>query len=44
MTERLNKIEMARRDNLLYECECCFNNEYLIEDMIDCDKGHQFCT
>ena len=41
--ERACKVEEARNNNLLCECECCYTNELLLEDMIKCDNGHEYC-
>ena len=37
------KIEEARKNGFLMECGCCFDDECLVENMIRCVNGHQFC-
>ena len=37
-------IEEARDANLLQECGCCYNDDNLLEDMLPCRKGHNFCA
>ena len=41
--ERQKKISLARNRNELLECQCCYNDELLAEDMLSCDKNHFFC-
>ena len=42
--ERKNKIEEARAKNSLMECQCCFSDDCLMEEMLPCKAGHLFCT
>ncbi|KAJ8309325.1 hypothetical protein KUTeg_014199 [Tegillarca granosa] len=37
------KLEEARKNGELLECECCFDNECLGEDILSCNDGHLFC-
>ncbi|XP_076442029.1 uncharacterized protein LOC143281024 isoform X2 [Babylonia areolata] len=37
------RVEEARTQNELYECQCCFEDECLFEDMNTCADGHLFC-
>lgn len=42
--ERQEKLEAARAENKLLECQCCFNDSCLPEDMYNCGKReHKFC-
>ena len=41
--ERQAKVEEARANNELYECNCCYDDECLFEDMNVCSDGHLFC-
>jgi hypothetical protein len=41
--DRAVRKSEALKTNALFECECCYNNEILREDMIECDLGHLFC-
>ena len=36
-------VEEARKNNQLQECGCCYNDECLLEDMLPCREGHNFC-
>ena len=37
------KIDEARRNGFLMECGCCFDDECLVENMVQCVSGHKFC-
>ena len=37
------KIDEARRNGFLMECGCCFDDECLVENMVQCLSGHKFC-
>ena len=37
------KIEEARKNGFLMECGCCFDDECLVENMVQCVGGHKFC-
>mmetsp|Transcript_54062 Transcript_54062/g.127673 ORF Transcript_54062/g.127673 Transcript_54062/m.127673 type:complete len:399 (-) Transcript_54062:80-1276(-) len=41
---RSRKEAEARKEGLLLECPCCFGDEFLLEDMTQCDDGHLFCS
>uniref|UniRef100_T1J958 RING-type domain-containing protein n=1 Tax=Strigamia maritima TaxID=126957 RepID=T1J958_STRMM len=41
--DRRKKIEMAKEKGELLTCDCCFEDELLIEDMLHCSDGHLFC-
>ena len=41
--EREAKIEAARLLGSLQECQCCYNADCLLEDMIKCKGGHMYC-
>lgn len=41
--ERARRMESARREGRLVECGCCFNDDNLAEDMLECSRGHAFC-
>ena len=43
ITEREQAFEAARLSNSFVECQCCFNEECLGEDMVTCNGGHLFC-
>ena len=36
-------VEEARKNNMLQECGCCYNDECLLDDMLPCREGHHFC-
>lgn len=36
-------FEMAKANGELLECQCCFDNEVMAEDMAACNEGHLFC-
>eukprot|EP00466_Bigelowiella_natans_P009106 jgi/Bigna1/87649/estExt_fgenesh1_pg.C_220172 len=38
-----NRLAICRAEGLLLTCECCFEDEVLPEDMVECNKGHPFC-
>jgi TRIAD3 protein (E3 ubiquitin-protein ligase RNF216) len=38
---RESKIEKARTDNTFFECSCCYENEFLDEDMMQCSSDNQ---
>lgn len=40
---KIEKLDYARKNNLLVECSCCYDDEVLSEDMLSCPKGHYFC-
>lgn len=42
-TERKIKLEVARARKELFECNCCYDDECLFEDMRACTDGHLFC-
>jgi TRIAD3 protein (E3 ubiquitin-protein ligase RNF216) len=42
LAERNRRLEAARLDNSLVECECCCN-DFLRDDMVTCRAGHLFC-
>lgn len=37
------KFEEAKRTGSLLECQCCFDSEVLVEDIVYCPKDHSFC-
>ena len=37
------KILNAKSKKLLIECQCCFDNELIEDDMMPCPMGHLFC-
>lgn len=37
-------FEMAKANGELLECQCCYDNEVMAEDMAACNEGHLFCT
>ncbi|CAF0787945.1 unnamed protein product [Brachionus calyciflorus] len=43
-SNRKQRFEKAKQQNALIECQCCFDNEFLPEDIIQCESNHQFCT
>ena len=36
--------EEARVAGLLEECQCCYSDDILPADMVQCKGGHKFCT
>lgn len=42
-TERASKVLLARERGELIECQCCFDDELLMDDMLSCDEGHVYC-
>ena len=40
---KLAKLEAAKQQGQLIECQCCFDNELLSEDMLSCPGGHAYC-
>ncbi|XP_070182008.1 E3 ubiquitin-protein ligase RNF216-like isoform X2 [Littorina saxatilis] len=40
---RAARVELARGRKELYECNCCFEDECLFEEMNNCADGHLFC-
>jgi hypothetical protein len=39
---KLNQ-EQAAEDGALFECQCCFDNEFSFENIIQCTEGDLFC-
>jgi len=39
-----DKLAAGRLAGSLVECECCFNTECLMDDMVRCGGGHIYCT
>jgi hypothetical protein len=37
------RIEQARADGALFECQCCFDEESLLIEVCMCTAGHMFC-
>lgn len=37
------RLQEARDNGELMECQCCFDEECLFEDMAACPEGHLFC-
>lgn len=37
------KLNAARENSELLECQCCFDDECLFEDMAPCPEGHLYC-
>jgi hypothetical protein len=42
--EKQSKKEAAKANGQRQECECCFNDECLPEEMLPCRGGHFYCT
>mmetsp|Transcript_16774 Transcript_16774/g.18190 ORF Transcript_16774/g.18190 Transcript_16774/m.18190 type:complete len:803 (+) Transcript_16774:67-2475(+) len=42
IAEEMNQ-QLALEENAIYECQCCYNNEYAFEDMVQCTEGDLFC-
>lgn len=41
--ERQLKLIRAKEEKSLFECQCCFDDQLLFEDMVACEKAHLFC-
>merc|ERR1719370_2397581 len=37
-------LAAGRLAGSLVECECCYNTECLMDDMVRCGGGHIYCT
>ena len=37
------RLAEAKESNALQECSCCFDDEVLLEDMLQCPRDHMFC-
>jgi len=40
---RKRQIEVARKNGALFECQCCFDDECLLEEVCMCAADHMFC-
>ena len=41
--EREKRFEEARAAGELEECGCCYDDEVMREDMLECPNKHRFC-
>uniref|UniRef100_T1J9J9 RING-type domain-containing protein n=1 Tax=Strigamia maritima TaxID=126957 RepID=T1J9J9_STRMM len=41
--EKRKRLEEAKSNGTLMTCECCFEEELLLDDMLPCPKDHLFC-
>ena len=41
--ENKKKFQLAKQNNHLQECTCCFDDQVLFENMISCPVGHLYC-
>ncbi|GLV34113.1 hypothetical protein CBL_00042 [Carabus blaptoides fortunei] len=42
-TTRKRKISEAKGSGVLNSCECCYDDEILVDETIRCENGHTFC-
>ena len=36
-------LDKKQNSSAIFECQCCFDDKVLLEDMISCDQEHMFC-
>ena len=43
-SQRTDRLSQVRADNCLLECQCCFDDECLPEEMVNCERdNHSYC-
>ena len=42
--ERDEKVEAARKKDLLTECLCCYSEDCLPQELVRCPDGHAYCS